>query len=262
MVPVLCLLLILVLIGSMSPVVALGTSTFEIDGNTTGANDWDSLAHSSETDTPTGSTDNSFKGGSSEDNPATVVEQGSIPNTKDDLVSYRVRTETLLGVDYLYLAWHRQIPGAGNGSATMDFEFNQAAQPPVPTTFPPAGAPWTLNRTVGDLLITYDYSGSGVSAVISARSWGGAVWGTPIILNTTTAEAQVSADKTFGEAAINLDVALASFAANCANLGSAFAKSRASDSFNAALKDLVKPVGFGFNSCPPPTFSVSGNKFR
>ena len=55
---------------------------------------------------------------------------------------------------------------------------------------------------------------------------------------------------TFGEAAINLSAAgVLNSATDCINFGSAYVKSRSSDSFTASLKDFIAPVGITVNNC-------------
>jgi hypothetical protein len=53
--------------------------------------------------------------------------------------------------------------------------------------------------------------------------------------------------RTFGGASIDLDVAFGSGA--CRSCGSAYLKSRSSDSFTAALKDFIAPIGVNVSNC-------------
>ena len=54
--------------------------------------------------------------------------------------------------------------------------------------------------------------------------------------------------RTFGEAQIDFDV-FATGEDECVGFGSAYLKSRSSDSFTAALKDFIAPLALNFNEC-------------
>ena len=54
--------------------------------------------------------------------------------------------------------------------------------------------------------------------------------------------------RTFGEAQIDFD-ALAGGTGNCVSFGSAYLKSRSSDSFTAALKDFIAPEQANLTNC-------------
>ena len=82
---------------------------------------------------------------------APTVVNGSIPPSKDDLSRFYVNKERVGGQDFLYLAWERSNL---LGSAHMDFELNQDATPSANGVTPV--------RTAGDLLIDFDFGGSGV----------------------------------------------------------------------------------------------------
>src|SRR5262249_28810704 len=147
-----------------------GGSTFESgDGNlavdTSGLHDWNSPVEtiSCGNTIPGGgancgldfdnhnSGDNSLGQGAKEDDVAPSVVTGSIPPSKDDLSRFYVNKERVNNNDYLYLAWERSNL---LGSAHMDFEFNQSSTP--------GGNGVTPLRTAGDLLIDFDFGGSGV----------------------------------------------------------------------------------------------------
>src|SRR5207249_1416615 len=56
--------------------------------------------------------------------------------------------------------------------------------------------------------------------------------------------------RTFGEAAINLtDGNILPGGGGCAGFGSAYLKSRSSDSFTAAVKDFIAPIPVKISSC-------------
>src|SRR4029077_8864123 len=116
----------------------------------------------------------------------------------------------------------------------------------------------TLNRTVGDLLISYDFSGSG-TPTITSFTWNGSAWANQTNLSTAGfAEAGVNTagsitdpisggtigQALFGEAAINLnDIPGTQFTPNtCESFGSVLVKTRSSGSGGTAeLKDFILP---------------------
>jgi uncharacterized repeat protein (TIGR01451 family) len=188
---------------------------------------------------------------------------GNVDN-KDDLKSFSIgvakgTSTATASTDFLYLAWSRV---GTSGDANIDFELNQSTS--TATCTDP-----TVNkvRTPGDILIQYnDTSTTGV-VTITAYKWvtsgtcdignGSAPCWELSTLNPATTEASVSSDKSFGEMVINLE-ASGIFQTNvCTNLGSAFAKSRASTSGDAALKDYVFPVAVDIENCAPTTTTTS-----
>ena len=206
-------------------------STFEgNDGNlvvtTPGNTDWVNAPNRVRgDDLPSGTSDNSFGQGTKEDDPAVSVVTGSIPPQKSDLTRFYVASEFASNSNFLYLAWERTNV---LGSANMDFEINKLAQPNLTTT-----GKKTLNRSPGDLLITFDFGGSG-SPVLGLLKWvtsGSAsqcfsanalpCWGNRVDLSGLgEAEGAVNAVTvndpianvslpagTFGEAAVNLTAA-------------------------------------------------------
>src|SRR6266702_4959467 len=262
----------------------LAGSTFEgNDGNlvvnTTGNTDWANAPNRVVgLDQASGSNDNSFGQGTKEDDPAATVVTGSIPPNKNDLSRFYVGSESAGGSNFLYLAWERLV---NIGSANLDLEINQKVTAGFTGT---TTGPVTLNRTAGDLLVTYDFGGSGTPTLGLLR-WvtSGATsqcfssnslpcWGNRVNLTaagdaegavnaaTVTDPVPPNAPRTlttglFGEAAINLTAAGVFPAGTCTAFGSTFLKSRASTSFTAEVKD------FSFTSTipnppagsPPPT---------
>jgi hypothetical protein len=248
-------------------------STFEgNDGNlvvnTAGNTDWANAPDRVRgDDLASGTTDNSFGGGTKEDDPNVNVVTGSIPPNKSDLTRFYAASEFVSGSNFLYLAWERSNV---LGSANMDFELNQKAQPDLTTSGPKA-----LVRTAGDILITFDFGGSG-APVLGLLKWVTSgptsqcfsanalpCWGNRVNLsaagfaegavNSTTVTdpiANVSLPaNTFGEAAINLTAAGVFPSGTCEALGSAFLKSRASASFPAEVKDFVAPQPVNISNC-------------
>jgi hypothetical protein len=249
-------------------------SKFEIDTdanlivNTAGNLDWANVTQIRQADTPSGASDNSFGNGTKEDTPVPSVVSGSIPPNKSDLLNFGVYLETTAsGARFLNLYWHRvQEP---SGTTNMDFEFNQSS------TLSANGV--TPVRTAGDVLIQYDLANGGTNPELFLSRWvaTGAgsqcqasnstpCWGTRTSLSAannaigsinTSAISAANSDglgaispRTFGEASINFD-ALTGGAGTCTSFGSAYLKSRSSDSFTAALKDFIAPVETNLNNC-------------
>ena len=257
------------------PEVSLAGSDFEIDTN---ANlkvddaapsiDWASVAETRKADKDPGATDDSFGQGTKEDTAVPTVVNGSIPPNKSDLLNFGVYLETTAsGARFLNLFWHRvQEP---SGTTNMDFEFNQSSTI--------SGNGVTPVRTAGDLLIQYDLSQGGTNPVLFVSRWvtsGSAsqceasnslpCWGTKTNLTAagdatgsinTSAIPAADADglgnissRTFGEAQLDFD-ALTGGTDKCVSFGSAYLKSRSSDSFTAALKDFIAPTSLNLNQC-------------
>ncbi len=217
-------------------------------------------------DKPSGTGDDSFGQGSKEDTPCPTEVSGSIPPNKSDLTRFYVAHEKVGSNTYLYLAWERTNV---LGNANMDFEFNQS-KVLCPATNELAGSQVPL-RTANDLLVTYDFGGSG-APVLSLRVWTGSSWGAPTLLNSTNSEGAVNtgtvndpiavtggpgprqlAAGTFGEASINLSAVLPNiFGSNpssCESFGSAYLKSRSSSSFTSEPKDFIAPAQVTISNC-------------
>jgi hypothetical protein len=248
----------------------LPSSNFEID---TDANikvdaaspsiDWANVAENKKDDLPTGSADNSFTQGTKEDTALPITETGSIPPNKSDLKTFGVYSEKNNGVNFVHLYWTRvQDP---SGTTNMDFELNQRActpgQAPADADCAPNGV--TPIRSVDDILITYDLSKGGTVPILGFREWTGTAWGAFVDLSAagkaigsinTTAILAADADglgalsaRTFGEASVNLDQIFEPGV--CRAFGSAYLKSRSSDSFTAALKDFIAPEPINVSNC-------------
>lgn len=257
--------------ASRQALVSLPGSSFEIDNDANlkvdNTLDWANVDEHRQTDTPSGTEDNSFGQGSKEDTPVPVVVSGSIPPNKSDLLHFGVWLEsTAEGKRFLHVFWHRvQDP---SGTTNMDFEFNQSG------TLSSNGV--TPERTAGDLLVQYDLANGGTNPELFLSRWvteGDSslceasnktpCWGTRVSLsaagdatgsiNTSAIPASESdglgdvSPRTFGEASVDFD-SLAGGAA-CVSFGSAYLKSRSSDSFTAALKDFIAPKAINVTNC-------------
>jgi hypothetical protein len=275
----------LTLLVPSSAVANLPGSTFEgNDGNlvvnTAGNEDWANAPHLvTGIDKLSGRTDNAFGQGTKEDDPNVTVVTGSIPPNKNDLTRFYVASEVAGGNNFLYLAWERLV---NIGAANLDFEVNKNVTTGFDTN---TTGPVTLNRTAGDLLITYDFAGSG-TPTLGLLKWvtSGATsqcfsanalpcWGNRVDLSAAGfAQGAVnsaannppngdvvdpiapSAPRTltaglFGEAAINLTAAGVFPAGTCTAFGSTFLKSRSSSSFPAEIKDFIAPQQVNISNC-------------
>jgi hypothetical protein len=227
-------------------------------------------------DTPSGAGDESFGKGTAEDNPNPTIVSGSIPPNKSDLKAFGVFTEN---DEFLELFWSRvQNP---SGTTNMDFELNQEFCDGTATHCANNGSAndpvyVTPKRTDGDVLVTYDLSRGGTVPAISIRFWNGTTnkWGPADLIsdgaspdalgsvNTSTIPATETGGVsgglttalgsqdpfTFGEAAISFDALFGTGA--CGEFGSAYLKSRSSDSFTSELKDFVPPEQVEIGNCP------------
>ncbi|HLF40973.1 MAG TPA: SpaA isopeptide-forming pilin-related protein [Acidimicrobiia bacterium] len=199
-----------------------------------------------------GSYDDAFGQGAKEDSEVPAVVQGGIPPNKSDLKTFGVYKEAEGAKSFLHVFWARvQDP---SGTTNMDFEFNQKRPAPG------EGNGITPLRTPGDRLFTYDLSNGGTKATIMMRIWDGSSWGPAIPLagalgtiNTTAIPAGESGGlgplgiRTFGEASIDLSTLFRP--GDCLSFGSAYLKSRSSDSFTSALKDFIAPEDISLSNC-------------
>jgi hypothetical protein len=287
------------LIGAATVLAApLSGSTFEGDDgnmlvNTSGNTDWCNQPIATFTsgicpaanrapnlsigpDLPSGKNDNAFGQGTKEDNAAVTVVNGSIPPNKNDLTRFYEASETVSGNTFLYLAWERAV---NIGNANLDFEINQATTTGFDAST--TGA-ITLNRTPGDVLVTYDFGGSG-SPTLGLLRWLTSTtnpvvtgfspnvcfssnsfpcWGDHVTLNGTNSEGQVNTSSIyepyvgsalgiglFGEAAINLTGAGVIAAGTCSSFATTFVKSRSSSAFGAEVKDFIAPIPTTISNC-------------
>src|SRR6266581_1596989 len=221
------------------------------DGNlltsptTFGTTDWQNVSGlNAGIDLTSGSGDNAFGQGTKEDNAAVTVVSGSIPPQKSDLTRFYEASEFASGSNFLYLAWERTN---SLGAANMDFEINQMTTPGLGTP----GA-HTINRTAGDLLVTFDFTNGGGRPTLGLLRWvtTGSTsqcfssnslpcWGNQQTLNSADSIGAVN----------NLTAAGVFPPATCEAFGSVFLKSRASASFGAEVKDFVAPVPVNISNC-------------
>jgi hypothetical protein len=248
------------------PEVSLTGSNFEIDtdanlkvDDATPSIDWGNVTEIRKADSPSGNGDESFGNGTKEDSAVPSVVDGSIPPNKSDLKYFGVFQEGGSSTGFLNLYWSRvQDP---QGTTNMDFEFNKNKCGGTGSVCSANGV--TPVRSAGDLLITYDLSNGGSNPTLSLRTWSGSAWGTSVSLTAsgkatgsinTDPIAEADSDglgahslRTFGEAQIKLSEVLPSN--TCTTFGSAYLKSRSSDSFTAAVKDFVPPAAVNITNC-------------
>ena len=251
---------------------SLTGSNFEID---TDANlvrdhdapsiDWASVDETRKAEAFTGQQDDAFGEGTKENTANPTIVDGGIPPNKSDLKQFGLYQEGGTSSGFLNLFWTRvQDP---TGTTNMDFELNQRQCTSGLTPVDPdcAGNGVTPKRTTNDILIIYDLSNGGTNATISFRKWlntdkwgaltdltaAGEAVGT---INSSPIDA-VDADglgslspRTFGEAQVAM-TALFGTSTDCRSFGSAYLKSRSSDSFTAALKDFIAPVPVSITNC-------------
>ncbi|MGH2690079.1 MAG: prealbumin-like fold domain-containing protein [Actinomycetota bacterium] len=241
-------------------VFALTGSTFEAtDGNLVAGSgtDWDTApGRRIGIDLATGSGDDSFGMGTSENTPVPSIVDGQIPNNKADLTRFYVANEKVAASDFLYLAWERvQEP---TGTTNVSFEFNQSS------TLSSNGV--TYVRTAGDLLVDYGITNGGTQVGITRRLWTATEWGPALDLtgngtaegsfNNASVVDPIAPDaprtlsvRTFGEAAINLTASGLFPAGQCVSFGSAFVKSGSSDQLTSSLKDFIAPIPVRVTNC-------------
>jgi hypothetical protein len=242
--------------------------------------DWAAVPFDRQDDTPAGSTDDSFKGSKEDDVPPTV-DYGSIPPNKSDLKTFGIYVEENPDGKFLNLFWTRvQDP---SGTTNMDFEFNRNKcdlDDLDGSVCSDNGV--TPVRSPGDLLIVYELTKGGTIPELFAFRWYDATngptdnpaldceashsypcWGGRTSLtdaagangsiNSSFIPASESAGlgdldpRTFGEASI--DLSLVFDPTKCESFGSAYLKSRSSDSFTSAMKDFIAPLTTTISNC-------------
>lgn len=181
-------------------------------------------------DAATGTKDNSISG--HEQDTSVQVVCGSIPNGKSDLSNFYVASQfakpspsSTTAHSFLYLGWTINSTG---GSADMDFEFNQLAQPAA-LQDGTAGTPCAtgngdtanLARSAGDLLLEYQFASGGNVISVKKSTW------------TTTAGATCATSQNPPCWGPETDLTAAAEAA-------------------AAINDSTTPDSFGGSNCPAP----------
>lgn len=225
--------------------------------------------------------DSAFAGGTKQDDACARVNGAKAPN-KDDLKRAYISSNTVDGKVILNLGWVRIPQNTTSPSAHIGFEFNQGDTPCG------GDSDGLVERTVGDMLIVYDFEGGSTDApTITLRRWvdSGACevgsstppcWGPSTNLTALGfAEARVNTSlvgpvdddlappssgttsvtetlqlNEFGEAGIDLTGAGVFDEDVCLAFGTAFAVSRSSgNSAQAQMKDLAGPGDVNIANC-------------
>jgi hypothetical protein len=220
-------------------------------------------------DKASGSGDDSFGQGTSENNPVPTIVSGSIPPNKSDLQDFGVYRESNASGKFLDLFWSRI--NSPSGTVDMDFELNKLACDGTATNCANNGTNSgpavyvTPKRSVGDRLVTYDLASGGTVPTISIYSWNGTAWANGTVISGASGEALGSINFssiaaidsgglegkdpfTFGEVSVSYK-ALFSGLSGCGTFGSVYLKSRSSNTFTDELKDFVAPEGVQITNC-------------
>ena len=187
-----------------------------------------------------------YNEGASEDTVCPAVQAGTAAN-KDDVDHVYFGVQATATTVFTYMGWHRI---ATNGTTTIDFELNHSGVPKSNCNgYNPA-------RQAGDILVTYDFQGSGPFTIdISFSRWVGTAdagtWvpATPPLSGTAHKES-ISADGAFGELVIDLDAAGVLTATRCESFSGFFVKTRSSSqNFSNTIKDFVPPQKATVSNC-------------
>lgn len=144
-----------------------GTSPYQVSSDS--AHSW---AFNGFQDATVSSTDTGFAGGVKQDNDCGSLNGSKAPN-KDDLSRVYLASKTVSGNVYLELGWVRIPQNSTTASAHVGYEFNQGS---VSCGAKLTGMSTALVRRVGgDMLVVYDFSGSGAPALKLSR-WLTPVW--------------------------------------------------------------------------------------
>jgi hypothetical protein len=250
-------------------------------------------------DKQSGTGDDSFAQGTSENDTNPVIKTGSIPPNKSDLQAFGAYKETTAQGKFLDLFWSRTT--GPTGTTVMDFELNQksCSQSYLDTAncyvnsksdtdaqgHPLAEMPI---RTLHDKLISYVFSGSSTPTVC-LYDWNGSSWTQPgiqIDSNAPNSTCGTGAQQLTGDAlgSINFsgltaantfglgDLSALSFGelsvnfnaifsgiVGCETFGSAHLSSRSSATFTDELKDFIAPQPVQITNCTTLSTTASNN---
>ena len=242
--------------------------SFEIDGNKpddSGAGepiDWGTPPPNLTTfsDVSGSVQEDAFGGGDKNLSPGTwdciTANTGSKSDIVDGAIAFRRFPAG--GDQFVYVNFTRL---GNNGTADQDWELNQGGD-----LHPVSSCQGELpKRTDGDLIISFDEQG-GSGVLVALYRWDGNTAQTSgtltKIADSTTASAlfdgQMSADRRFGEAAINISQALGDDI-ECGEFPSAFMKSRQSTSINSDLTDRTDTQALDVGECPIITSTKSAS---
>jgi hypothetical protein len=245
--------------------------------------DWASVDEIRKSDLPSGAADDSFGQGGKEDTPVPAVVDGSIPPNKSDLLHFGVYLEQTATTKFVHLFWHRvQEP---SGTTNMDFEFNQSETlsgngvTPIRTAGDLLIQYDLAQGGVNPQLFLSRWVTTGAGAALCEASNQTPCWGKRVNLSAAPAMGEVKrasgsintsaipatdsdglavdldgngsidpvSPRTFGEASIDFSSLVPE--GTCVAFGSAYLKSRSSDSFSAAMKDFIAPESVNISNC-------------
>ena len=211
-----------------------GATSFEIDGDTVGANDWDGNA-------PAYGIVRTDDGGCDDKSPENQI----VPSTKlDD--PWVVNSGQVLGKGDLCTVWTGSELTAG-GDAIFYFawlrEFNQGE---VTVYVPLDGSPF--GDRSGDVLIKFEFDDNTKAITVTTLSWtAGGTWGNEQALGAFV-DSAISDDTRFGEAAVNLTASGILPSEGCSRLvGATMITETGQADANPTLKDVVdlrEPIVF------------------
>lgn len=268
--------------NSFAPVTWNGTAPYQ-DASKTATNGTQSWTFKGVTDAQATTSDTGFAGGTKQDDNCPSVTGTRAPNKDDLQSSYFATSVGSNGHIYLMLAWERIKQNTTSPSAHVAFEFNQGS------TACGSGSDSLVNRTAGDMLIVYDFTGGSTSTpTIGLSRWitsgtcqvgsdSPPCWGVQATLPPSQAEGAVNTGlgpypgtvsdsvaqgsylspngplslgaSQFGEAGVDLTAA-GVFGNTCTTFGTAWSVSRSSgNSSTAAMEDLVGPAPFNVSNC-------------
>jgi len=210
-----------------------------------------------------------FSGSSFSDNPNMWKWSAGKATSKCDINNVMLLATTSANSKWVILGGDRFTT---TGTSYIDFEFLQGILTRVPngdfTSFGPDGTTSLLatnGRTPGDFVLSMEYSNGGTNATVHYYVWekpaGSSTY--KYVEHTVPAAAFAKTNGTatnvpfgafgltsyipyaFVEAAVNID-AIITASCKTVNIKTIFVKTKASDSYNAALKDFVEPQPVNF----------------
>jgi hypothetical protein len=233
---------------------------FEIDGNevvnTPGNLDWKNVSPIIVTDD---TLDSGFRGDSKELTTASwVCNTGGANPSKGNILRVYVNPRATATTNFLDLAWVRENAN-DNAQITMEFELNQVSSP-EPGSF--KNTPCPVTRTVGDLLVAFDFPGGNAAPVIHIFRWTGTTWDptvapvtgsgavntAPIAAADDIANIAIDANR-FGEATLDLTALIGpNGTLPCSAFTQLNPRSRSSNAIDSALQDRIRSIPL--NLCP------------
>jgi protocatechuate 3,4-dioxygenase beta subunit len=218
--------------------------------------------------------DNCFVGGTKEDTPddwAFNTSSGGCTPGKSNVLGGWVNPESVSSTSFAHMAFYR---AATTGNSFLTFELNQS-----PATWVNSTGTTIPCRNNGDLLLSYEVGGSGVT--LAVYKWtgdgsgpvacpngaNGAFSTTPSALSSSVAQGSMNsaaitnylstgelgssfAGNSFGEGAIDVPAAMAALGESpCVGFVQVQVHTRSSSSISSALIDYVSPVPAYVQSC-------------